>query len=123
MKGNLKSWMFMFAVAGVIALAAACGSKGDPGPSNCPSAGTGDLNAPATSVAKTGTTLTFTCADTATVISGATTVASGCGNTYYSVNGAAWVAGTTYAGTAGQTVRYFSYDKSCNAENVNTTTI
>lgn len=126
MKGNLKSWVFMFAAAGVIALAAACGAKGDTGaagPSNCPSVGTGDRNAPVTTYAASGTTFTLTCTDTAAVVSGATTVASGCGNTYYSDNGGVW---TLYSGavtgTTGHTYRYFSYDKACNAEAINSAT-
>lgn len=128
MKGNLKSWVFMFAVAGVIVLAAACGSKGDTGAagtSNCPSIGSGDLNAPVTTYTKSASASTFTliCTDTAAVVSGATTISSGCGNTYYSDNGGAWTlttSGTAIPGTATHVYRYFSYDKACNAEAINT---
>lgn len=119
MKGNLKSWVFMFAVAGAIALAAACGVKGDAGPSNCPAIGSNDLNPPVTTAAASGRTITLTCTDSATTISGATTVASGCGNTYYSIDGGAWTGGTSFTGTATQTAyKYFSYDRACNAEAV-----
>lgn len=126
MKGNLKSWVFMFAVTGVIALAAACGQKGDTGAAgNCPDLGGADVNPPTTTITKSGSTsFTLTCSDTSAVISGATTTAGTCGNTYYSKNGGTW---TLYSGsvttTAGDTIRYYSWDKACNSESVNTTTM
>lgn len=127
MKGNLKSWVFMFAVAGVIALVAACGAKGDTGAAgNCPELGSADVNPPSTTLAKpSATTFTLTCNDGSATISGATTVAGTCGNSYYSKNGGTW---TLYPGSAvtaavGDTIRFYSYDKACNSEAVNTTTM
>lgn len=126
MKGNLKSWMFMFVVAGVIALVAACGAKGDTGAAgNCPDLGGPDVNPPTTTITKntTASTFTLTCTDAAATISGATTPAGTCGNTYYSLKGGTW---TLYSGavaaTAGDAIKYYSWDKACNGEAVNSTT-
>ncbi len=124
MKGNLKNWVFMFAVAGVIALAAACGQKGDTGAAgNCPALGGADINPPTTAITKTTTSFTLACTDPAATISGATTAAGTCGNTYYSVNGGTWTLySAAVTATAGQTIRYYSWDTACNKEAVNTTT-
>ncbi len=133
MKGNLKSWVFVFAIASVIVLAAACGSKGDTGATgatgvagNCPDLGSADVSPPTTAfTAASATTFTLACTDPAGNISGATTPAGTCGNTYYSDNGGTWTLypGSAVTSTAGHTIKYFSIDTACNYETVKTSTL